>query len=488
MRWKHLKVFCLLIIKKTNPREFCNILTDEISPAYSSVSNTQRLMQLFLLGYNTHHEVFEKYINVDNAASRFALAQLVGNIKTAQSRNILVALLADENSLVQGEAVRQLKTWPPEDVAPILLAHLKSSSELNSGPSNIMDPVGNSIKGGRAEIIKALGDLKYNEAVPDLLSLLDTNNEYLFELVINALKKIGSKQYVIYINKHLDNKTYSLISSLSMMIAKDSLIECLPSFKNFIATCDRNQNLTEYTISTYSGIGRFKDASTTSFLLADFARFFSYKDTLDCLNERSWTSQYINTFTELGAQAARPLIYKSIYDWFGFNEDFSLQPRLFQIKKNLEDSLRFVFTKKFESEGYSIGRCIAFIQNTGEAAQGRKPSMKFLIECTVPYTKTEGESIRKVIANEVNLPVENVYLRFDNDVYHSEVQYRFSQSLSSTPLEAFLGYAEAMPDSTDVAFLQALVDHNVLPAADDISRIKKVTVSIIQDLQNEKGP
>ena len=75
-------------------------------------------MQLFLLGYNTHHEVFEKYINVDNAASRFALAQLVGNIKTAQSRNILVALLADENSLVQGEAVRQLKTWPPEDVAP----------------------------------------------------------------------------------------------------------------------------------------------------------------------------------------------------------------------------------------------------------------------------------------------------------------------------------------------------------------------------------
>lgn len=126
---------------KETASEFCKTILNKIKPVSESDANSQRLMELFLLGYHRYDDYFKGYSTVNNPSTKYALAQLIGNIKSEQSRNILLILLNDKNSIVQGEVVRQLKKEPSEIVAPILLQHLKSASELSFGPSNIMDPV-----------------------------------------------------------------------------------------------------------------------------------------------------------------------------------------------------------------------------------------------------------------------------------------------------------------------------------------------------------
>jgi len=447
---------------KSKATEFCNNLLSNIKPATESYSNAQHLMKLLLLGYNQYDTIFKSYTKVTNPPSKYALAQLMGNIKSVESRNILIALLDDPHSIVQGEVVRQLKNEPAEIVAPILLRHLKTSRDANFGPSNIMDPVMNRIDGGKVEIIKALGELKYTPAVADLLLLLDTENEYLFGLAIDALKNIGSSAYVPYLNKHLDNKTHELIFDISMMIAKDSLAECLPSFKNFISTCNRNKHPNyEYAISTCCGIGHFKDSATIAYLLSDYNHFFTYKDTLKSSEQKNWTQNYIETFTDLKVKEARPLIYKSIYDWFGLNEDFGKYPKLFEIKKELEDSVNTVFAKGFEKKGYRLNACIAFIENTKDVLIGKTPIVKYLIQVTVPSTG-KGNEHQEMLAKELNLPKESVYIRFSNGVYPLAIQDRFDKNFSSTPIYDFLSYAKTIPNLSDATFLQGLLDNNFI--------------------------
>lgn len=454
--------FLIAYYNKSKTTDFCNSLISNLKPVTDSDLNSQNLMKLFLLGYNQYDNVFESYVKVDNPSSKYALAQLMGNIKSVESRNILISLLDDKHSIVQGEVVRQLKNEPAEIVAPILLKHLKTSSSANFGPSNIMDPVMNRIDGGKFEIIKTLGELKYKPAIPDLLLLLETDNDDLFELVIEALKNMGSKDYIPYINKHLDNKTHDLIFEISMMIAKDSLIECLPSFKNFISTCNRNRHPNyEYAISTCCGIGHFKDSATVAFLLSDYKHFFTYKDTLESSKQKYWTQKYIETFTDLKVKEARPLIYKSIYDWFGLNEDFGKNPKLFEVKKQLEDSIRTVFENSLEKKGYKLNYCIAFIENTSEVASGKNPIVKYLIQVTIPSTD-KGNEHQEIIVKELNLPKESVYIRFSDGVYHIAIQDRFDKSISSTPLYNFLSYAKAIPNPSDLVFLQGLLDNNFI--------------------------
>jgi hypothetical protein len=461
--------------EKETAFDFSKTILEKIKSESEDDLVTQYLMELYFLGYNKYDDIFESYVKVNNPSSKYALAQLMGNIKSIESRNILIALLDDKHSIVQGEVVRQLKNEPAGIVAPLLLNHLKTSSSVNFGPSNIMDPVMNRIDGGKVEIIKTLGELKYKPAIPDLLLLLDTDNDVLFELVIEALKNMGSKDYIPYINKHLDNKTHDLIFEISMMIAKDSLVECLPSFKNFISTCNRNHHPNyEYAISTCCGIGHFKDSATVAFLLSDYKHFFTYQDTLKSSEQKDWTIEYIETFTNLKTKEARPLIYKSIYDWFGLNEDFGINPKLFAAKKQLEDSIKTVFANSLEKKGYKLNYCIAFIENTAKIEKGDKPIAKYLIEVTIPSTE-KGNEHQEIISKELKLNKESIYLRYENGWYHIEKQDRFDKSISSTPIYKFLSYAKAIPNPADLAFLRGLLDNNFVT---DYYYRKKVSEAI----------
>lgn len=487
--------FLLAYFDKSKTNKECQKLLAAIHPATASDLNAQNLMKLFLLGYDRYENIFGQYLNIKNLSSKYALALLMGNIKSEESRNVLIALLDEKESILQGEAVRQLKMEPTAIIAPILLRHLKTSGHTSVGPSNLMEPVLNRFDGGKAEIIKTLGELKYQPAIPDLLALLDTEDEDYFMPVIDALKKIGSKEYIHYINNYLDHKSpekqsiplsfkpldrksHELIDAISSMIAHDGLAECLLSFKTFISTHNRNTHPGfENTISAWGGIGHFNDSSTVSFLLNDYKRFLTYQHTLDGLNQYSWTNAYIETFTDLKCKEARPLIYRSIYDWWGLSEAFGRNPRLFEIKKHLEDTLRIAFANILKKKGYQLNNCMAFIENSGEVAAGQQPVVHYLVEVTIPSTD-RGNEHRAIIANELQLPREKVSVRFINGVYYLDEELRLNQDMSHSPLFRFLNYAKAIPNPSDISFLQSLLDSNFFTSDYDVTTIKKTIDTI----------
>ncbi|WP_026704368.1 HEAT repeat domain-containing protein [Flavobacterium soli] len=472
---KEFEEFLKFYYKTKGNQGFLKKLTTAIENVNESDLNSQYLMMLYLLEYTKYIDSYESYIKIQNPSSKYALVQIMGNIKTEQSRNVLIALLDDENTIVQGEVVRQLKNENIEIVAPILLNKLKSSAEGNFGPSSLMDPVMNRIDGGKTEIIATLGEWKYKPAVPELLLLLDTDDEEQFNLVIAAIKKIGSKEYIKYINKHLDNKNDKLIFQISMMIADDNLTECLPSFKNYISTCNRNKHSSpDYTISICCGIGKFNDDATVSFLLTDYEKFFTYKDTLDSRNQKSWHNQYIQTFATLKIKEARHSIYKSIFDWHGINEDFGKSKILFEIKKNSEESFKKNFSPSLSKNGYELTHVIAFIENTKEVLAGKNPQLKFLIEVRIPSNHQVKINFQEII-QEIKLPEANISFRYNDGVYHDDIEDRFSKSISSTPLTKFIEYAQLMPNQMDVDFFQNIIDSNfyIGDLKDDI--VKAVT-------------
>lgn len=442
------------------PKERAKLLS-KIRPVSESDSIAQYLMNLSFLGHNQFDTIFKYYAKSNNLSSRYALAILMGNIHSEQAINVLTDLLSDKNSIVQGEAVRQLKKEPSEVVAPILLKHLLTASETNYGPSNIMDPVMNTVDGGKIEIIKAMGELNYKPSIPFLLPLLETDDDYLFNIVISSLKQIGTKDYVPYINNHLENKTKQLIFTISNMIRSDSLTECIPSLKKFISTCNRNDHPTyDYTVSNCCGLGYFKSNETFDFLSNDFNKFYEYKDTLDHYKQINWIDEYLMTFTNWEDPRARPLAFKAIYDWLGYNEDFGRSPKLFEIKSAAEDSFAIAFEKLTRGKGFKLNHKICYITNTTATLSNAPPEITFLVE--VKTRNNDFQSSRIELSQILNIPQYNIFLVSNDNTYFPRQNEKFDHQDFSTPLMYALDYLDKVPMETDIQFLEGILMTGVI--------------------------
>ncbi len=266
-----------------------------------SKQTDQRLMMLYLTGYRQYHSVFQKVSLQKNISTRFALARLLGNIKTDRSRQLLIQLLNDKNGAVQGEAVRQLSNEPADYIGPVLVKRLQSSSKGVYGPTNIMDPVINTISGGQIEIIETLGKLKYKPAVPFLLPLLSTEDDYTFDLLVETLKSLGSTDYVPYLNRHLEKRTESLIFNICKLVTEDSLNQCVPSLMKYVATTDKTDHMSkEFTVSSYLGLAHFETDTVKRFLVKDFLHLLKNDQPRKFIdNRKKWVKEYIEAFTKL---------------------------------------------------------------------------------------------------------------------------------------------------------------------------------------------
>ncbi|MFN8358776.1 MAG: HEAT repeat domain-containing protein [Candidatus Kapaibacterium sp.] len=465
--------FLVAYYSPTSKYDYCTTLIRKLKPANDSDLRTQYLGMLSVMGNTRFDEVFLDYITINNESSRFMLAKVLGNIHSDQSRNALYNLLKDENTIVQGETVRQLKNDTSEFVASQLLAHLQQAGLGSMGPTNLMSPVMNHLDGGKLEIIRALGELRYKPAIPALLPILNTEDSELFDLVLKALKSIGTTEYIPYFIKHLDNKSKELIYTISTHISRDSLVVCLPSLKNFIATCNRDSYKNyDFTISTTDGIGKFTDSSTVSFLLSDFKRYYASNVSHNHNDSHTWFSEYFATFASLHIKEVRPYLYSMIFDWYGFNEDFGRYPKLFVIKRAMEDSFRVRFAATLATKGYKLNYCYAFIQNGVQAAAGANPVCSYRIEVTIPSSEKVGD-YPQIISQGLAIPTENVFIRFNNGWYHGESHGRFKPYFDSrSPFINLLNFAAVLPDTNDLLFLQQVLEHKVTK--------DKYTLSIVQ--------
>ncbi|MCG3166157.1 MAG: hypothetical protein POELPBGB_01933 [Bacteroidia bacterium] len=452
----------------------------------------QYIMMLALTNYNHYIPLFDTLIRNTAVKARFGLATLMGNINSEKSRVLLLQLLSDSNSVVQGEAVRQLSGHDPDFVGPIFINYLNKTGEDGVYPSDIMDPVRNQLEGGKIEIIKALNKMKYKPATEALLGLLKTNNTYLFNLTIEALINIGSKEYVPYLNYHLENDTRDLIFDVCRIIVENELSECIEPLKKFISSHDRKITPdADIAISKYYGLAHFSNDEINSFLLNDFKKFIK-ADTLEYRIYRSWIQSYISTFSSIEAKNARPLIYESLKYWTGMDSNFVKYPELFSIKSHLEDSLKKECISLIDSSRINKLSIMAILNNTNDIIIGAKPNYNTIVildykfnEDAYKKDKLVFELLsekRAMISKRFKIPLEQVYTR--SGMYISCSFDRVDFEINHSPLSDLFDFIKKYPTKEDVQYLTALKESSFWINEYELKHINYVIEDIEKALKN----
>lgn len=477
---------------QNNNSKFHEELLKKVRNNTTKKISAQYLMMLHLTSFKSYDTVFQTIANEKQPEPCYALAQLLGEVKDEKSRDILVQLLDNENSVVQGEVVRQLANKDPEFIGPILLAHLDSAGEGGIYPSNLMDPVMNRIDGGKIEIIRTLGEIKYRPAAKSLLPLLETEEDYIFELVVNVLIQLDNRDFIPYINDHLKKRTKPLIFEICQIITDNDLKECRPALMEFISNHNRNDHPSyEYAISTHMGLAHFGDQETRDFLLNDFENLLNNNDTIESGKLKDWIREYIETFKNLESKEARPLIYNSLYKWFGYNYDFAIHPELFTIKKSIEDSINQKALAILKGHDVAEIQTIIFINNTSAYGDNFIPSYEQIVLIRLESTemKLNGnneiwsklKNVKEKLSEELNIPVEKISSRSGS--YVSNLDDRFDVDIDWSPMKKFYKYAMELPNENDLLFLKTLVQSGFAKDDFDKRQLNRTITEIEEKLE-----
>lgn len=447
----------------------------------------QYLMMLYLTSYRSFNPVYQQIADANIPESCIALAKLLGQTKGDKSRDLLVQLLDNENSLVQGAAVSQLANEAPEFIGPILLAKLESAGEGGLFP--IMDPIMNQMEVGTLEIIKTLGKLKYKPAAKVLAPLLEIEDLELFRLVIGALLKLKSKAFIPYLNKHLKKKTFSLIDEICKIVVDNNLEECKPALMDFITTHNRNGNFGYDYVSTHTGLGHFDDDETRDFLLKDFENLLTNNDSIENYPLKRWIESYIEVFADLKVEKARPLIYTSLHKWFGINQDFVLYPELLTLKKSIEASTHQKTLQLLEDVKVYEIRSRAIIHNTAEFGENFVPEYDIFmfIELNESLLNTYDARMKKLlevrakVSKHLNIPEKQITL--NNYLTFTDSNNTLETDMVYTPLDEFYEYAKALPNKKDLQLLEIFADAGFITRYDNKKDLEETMKQIADKLK-----
>lgn len=447
---------------KTLKNKLSKELLDKINPASESDISSQDLMKLYLLQYDEYDNIFEKYAKVENPSSKFALALLMGNINNEQSKQVLLTLLEDKHTLVQGEAVRQLSKDSSSEVGAILLKQLKNANPGNFGSSNIMNPVMNRIDGGKSQIIETLGEIGYKLAIPELLSMLDTKDYDEFNLIVKTLRKLETREYASYINKHLDNLDNEMVLQLCYIIKEDSLTDCIPSLMNYVKRHDRTVYPTkECTISKYYGLAHFPTDTVKQFLYADFIELMKMpntnKESID--TKQKWVNEYLLSFIDLGMSTPKNQLYDFMYDYYGFNVNFKMDSTYFQKKHEIEDSLVKIVLQILKPLEPDVQvTAIAFLDNDFKLINY---SVKYQIpkpEKFEMWGKNRLDTLNQAIIN--NCSIDKKHLIWSTENYSGSDGATSIKQFGDYFMDHFLDYISTFADKEDILFIENLKKYN----------------------------
>jgi len=442
--------------------KLCKELLTKIKPVSESEVSSQNLMKLYLLNYSDYEDIFDKYSRIKNPSSKYALALLMGNINNEQSKQVLLTLLKDEHSLVQGEAVRQLSKNSSNEVGAVLLQQLKDANPNNSGPNNIMNPVMNRIDGGKSQIIKTLGEIGYKPSIPELLTMLETTDEYEFKLIVETLRKLETREYASYINKHLDNLEGKMVLQLCFIIRDDSLTQCIPSLMNYIKKHDKTVWPTkQYAISKSFGLAYFNTDTVKQFLYADFIELMKMSNTnkksID--TKQKWVNEYISVFIALGIDEPKTLLYDYMYDYYGFNSNFKSNPKYFQRKYEIEDSLVKTVERVLKPLESNVQvTAIAMLDNDFNLVNY---SVKYQIEKPEKFDmwgKNRLDTLNQIVYTQTS--IDKQHLIWSTGNYTGMDGAINFQRFGDNFMDNFLDYISTFADKEDILFIENLKKYN----------------------------
>lgn len=371
---------------------------ESVSPAPSEQpSNLSHwLATYFLLGGRAYNEVFETIAAGKDVNARFMLARLLGRITEKPARKLLLAMLKDSGGVVQGEVVRQLAKGDSKEVGPILLAHLSGAAEDGSGPQGLMDPVRNLLDSGKTEIIRALGELKYEPAAPALISLLEVaGNEYELKVLADALEKMGNRDYAPALEKRWRSGNMRVFEIADQ--ARDHRLTHLkPVFERLLQN-PPDGTMTIHLTSVVEALGVIGDEATAIQLTAHLEKLNAKK--VAEVHDQSMAMQLIGSLGALRYEPARSAVEQSFFYWFGIDSAFAAKPELLKTKERLEQELEREAKKSLGEFGRVDAEALVFLENRAALAAGSESESKyrFVLHADVrspEHPELKAESLR----------------------------------------------------------------------------------------------
>ena len=465
-------------------KNFHNYLFSELSDNLSNDKTSQILMMLYLTSYKKYESIYEDIFKTNLDNSLYALAKLLGNIKGNSSRDLLVKLLDSENSIVQGEAVRQLSNEGSDFIGPILLSKLSKAGEKGIYPQNLMDPVQNSVDGGKIEIIKTLGDLNYKPAIPKLLPLLETDNEYLFMTTFSVLDKLGTKDYIPYLNEHLEKETNELIYEICDLITEHNLTECIPSLMSYVSNHDKTIHPSkDFTISWCCGLASFDNQEVRDFLVSDFNQVLKMEKGGSIDNKKKWIQEYISTFNHLSMLDVKASLYNALFDYYGLNYSFKINPKLFDRKKQLEELTLKNIKQSLDGQKIKEINFLVLSDYLDVKAKATDIQVNLVIETEKrgwenlePIFKTIKDQITAngLDSNKLSITAGSV-----TQTFGGITPPKFSDNL----MLEFLEYLSNNPDKEDLVFLKNLSKYDYAKSEYEIRKLNEA-IDIIKTKLN----
>lgn len=443
----------------------------------NTANRSQHLMMLYLTHFDSFDSIFNQIVDENNPEECYALARLLGQVKEEKALEVLVKLLDNQNSIVQGEAVRQLSNQDPEFIGPILLARLSTAVDGGIYPTNIMDPVMNEMGGGKIEIMRALGKLDYKPATPILLEMLRDDDDDLFSITIRVLKDLdveGTK-LAPYLNYHLEKLNGSILLNICFLIRDYSLKECLPSLMYYIKEHDKAKHPSrEISLSTLVELADLDRERIEKFIIDDFNSIDELESGWVIDNRMDWFDAYMSAFMELQIDDTKELAYNFMYHYYGFDYRFRANKEIFDKKKHMEDSLKSKISTIIDLDRFKSFRIIAFLNKTDES---------ILDDYSIELYVENSDITNYLFTDEFNDIYNSLEL---NGITKGHVRIRNQSNIRSDGakelksldyMTQFLSYLISFPEKEDIIFIKNLVkyyDFNNKSEERLLNRIKKI--------------
>ena len=417
----------------------------------------------FLLGGRAYHEVFEKTAVGDDADARFMLARLLGSINDQRANKLLLTMLADKSSIVQGEVVRQLAQGDPKTIGQVLLDRLSSAGEGGVYPRGLMVPVRNRLDGGKIEIIRALGKLKYGPAAPALLNLLENvEDSHSLQVLLQALEEMGHQDYAKALEKPLSKEPLIYwITEWAGTHHVTALKGALEEKLDHPPEVRRDVDLS----AVSKALGIIGDERSAAKLAECLDRLSSQK-TAEFLDQTA-AMDVIGALGALRYKPARSAVARSFFFWFGIDSAFAAKPELLKTKKQLQSEVESEAKKCFPEFRRVDAQALVFIQNRTELVNGSEttPNYSFALEVGIrsqehPELKAAAlqARLKRVFGTRQASIGVTRWLRENYGESSGGNDARLDGRNDPLYLWRWAQYVQATRDPKDLRFAQSLID------------------------------
>lgn len=418
----------------------------------------------YLLGGRAYDDVFEKIASGKDANARFMLARLLGGITGEQAHKLLLTMLADANSLVQGEVVRQLARSNANEVGAILLERLNGAGEGGIGPEGIMDPVQNRVDGGKLEIIRAFGELKYQPAAPALIRLLEgCGNAYPLQVVLQSLEAMGNRDYAPALEKLLSEG--KLIYEIAQWARDHHVSELKEAFVRLLDNTPPGTRGVDLS-SVSETLGAIGDETAAAKLTAYLEKLTSRALPEAFERDQALAQELIGALAALRYRPARSAVERSFFYWFGVDSAFAAKPELLKTKEQLELEIEREAKRCLGEFGEVHTQVLVFLENRAALVSGLETQAKynFVLHVDVPSRKhpeLKAESLKaqlvKAFATRngtIGVTRWEGHMGMQSEGNDARVGGRFD----SQYLWRYGEYVQAVHEPADVQFVKFLLE------------------------------